>query len=56
MTIEQRLEAIEQGQQRIELILSQLLAAIMEEEYQDEPSLDLNGQPVGRPRDESQEL
>jgi hypothetical protein len=56
MTIEQRLEAIEQGQQRIESILSQLLSAIMEEEDQDEPSFDLNGQPTGRARDETQEL
>lgn len=57
MTIEQRLEAIEEGQHRIESILTQLLSAIMDEEQdQDEPSIDLNGQPTGRARDEAQEL
>ena len=57
MTIEQRLSAIEEGQHRIESILTQLLSAIMDEEQdQDEPSIDLNGQPTGRARDETQEL
>jgi hypothetical protein len=57
MTFEQRLQAIEEGQHRIESILTQLLSAIMDEEQdQDEPFTDLNGQPAGRARDESQEL
>jgi hypothetical protein len=57
MTIEQRLQAIEEGQHRIESILTQLLSAIMDDEQdQDEPSIDLNGQPTGRARDETQEL
>ena len=57
MTIEQRLTAIEEGQHRIESILTQLLSAIMDEEQdQDEPSIDLNGMPTGRARDETQEL
>jgi hypothetical protein len=56
-TIEQRLQAIEEGQNRIESILTQLLSAIMDEEQDpDEPSIDLNGQPTGRARDETQEL
>jgi hypothetical protein len=57
MTIEQRLQAIEEGQHRIESILTQLLSAIMDEEQDpDEPSIDLNGMPTGRARDETQEL
>ena len=57
MTIEQRLQAIEEGQHRIESILTQLLSAIMDDEQdQDEPTIDLNGQPTGRARDETQEL
>jgi hypothetical protein len=57
MTIEQRLQAIEEGQHRIESILTQLLSAIMDEEQDpDEPSTDLNGMPTGRARDETQEL
>jgi hypothetical protein len=57
MTIEQRLQAIEEGQSRIESILAQLLSAIMDDEQdQDEPSIDLNGMPTGRARDETQEL
>jgi hypothetical protein len=57
MTIEQRLQAIEEGQHRIESILTQLLSAIMDDEQdQDEPSTDLNGQPTGRARDENQQL
>jgi hypothetical protein len=57
MTIEQRLQAIEEGQHRIESILTQLLSAIMDDEQdQDEPSIDLNGMPTGRARDETQEL
>jgi hypothetical protein len=57
MTIEQRLTAIEEGQHRIESILTQLLSAIMDDEQdQDEPSTDLNGMPTGHARDETQEL
>jgi hypothetical protein len=57
MTIEQRLQAIEEGQHRIESILTQLLSAIMDDEQdQDELSIDLNGMPTGRARDENQEL
>jgi hypothetical protein len=57
MTIEQRLTAIEEGQHRIESILTQLLSAIMDDEQDPgEPSIDLNGQLTGRARDENQEL
>lgn len=57
MTIEQRLQAIEEAQHRIESILTQLLSAIMDEEQDpDEPSTDLNGQPAGRARNETKEL
>jgi hypothetical protein len=57
MTIEQRLQAIEEGQHRIESILTQLLSAIMDDEQDpDEPSIDLNGMPAGRARDENKEL
>ncbi len=57
MSNEQRLQAIEEGQRRIESILSQLLSAIMDEEQDpDEPFTDLNGMPTGRARDETQEL
>jgi hypothetical protein len=54
MSIEQRLTAIEAGQQRIESLLSELLSALIEEDQ--EAVTDLNGQPSGRARDENQEL
>jgi len=55
MSIEQRLTAIEAGQQRIESLLSELLSALIEED-QEEAVTDLNGQPSGRARNENQEL